>query len=226
MNNLLPRHTLVWPTPAGWTHIVREDPDDEAAGAFEQWFTRDWPLVVRRPEMEEYDDAEIALGLPLPPSHGKRRLKTRLPLSEIARHASPLALDQVARALPGEWQRAALALANDAIALRMRLQAFGSAAWQAITGLPYLHEGSDLDLLFHPRDADEIATMLGLLGHWERTHGRRADGEIVFPDGAAVSWREWRNAAGATFLLVKHLDYATLVRRGDLFARLPQRRAV
>jgi phosphoribosyl-dephospho-CoA transferase len=217
----LPRHTLVWPTSAGWTRIRCDDTADEACAAYAQWFTRDWPLVVRRPHADERCDAtELALGLPLPPAQGKRRLNIRLAASDVARHSTPLALAHVVHALPREWQRAVSSLLHDAGASRIRFQVFGSAAWQAITGLVYMHDASDLDLLFHPRQADEIDAMLALLDCWERTHALRADGEIVFPDGAAVSWREWRNAPQAAQVLVKHLDYATLLPRIDVLRRL------
>jgi phosphoribosyl-dephospho-CoA transferase len=40
----------------------------------------------------------------------------------------------------------------------------------------------------------------------------RLDGELVFPDGAAVAWREWHACRGGRTrrLLVKRLDGATL----------------
>jgi phosphoribosyl-dephospho-CoA transferase len=219
--NKISRHALVWPTSAGWTRIHCDETDDEACAAYARWFTRDWPLVVRRPNAHERCVAtDIALGLPLPPAQGKRRLSIRLAASDVARHSTPLALDHILHALPPEWQRAVSSLLQDASASRVRFQVFGSVAWQAITGLAYVHGGSDLDLLCHPRYAIEIDAMLAVLERWERTHALRADGEIVFPDGAAVSWREWRNAPQTSQVLVKHLDGAALIPRADLLRRL------
>lgn len=93
---------------------------------------------------------------------------------------------------------------------------FGAFCWQTLTGLAYVHETSDLDLLWEIDSAAQADVIVRLLDEWERRHRRRADGELRLPDGRALSWREY--AGGALRLLVKTEDDARLVARADLFA--------
>ena len=67
---------------------------------------------------------------------------------------------------------------------------------------------SDLDLLCHVRACGEPETCERIVGDWEARHAHRADLEIVFPSGRAVSWREWRDVrspASATKLVLETL---------------------
>ena len=77
----------------------------------------------------------------------------------------------------------------------MELRVFGSVAWEALTGLRYLTPASDIDLLWWPADAAQVAEVIALLRAWESGHGIRADGEVEFDDGTAVAWREWDHVA-------------------------------
>lgn len=90
--------------------------------------------------------------------------------------------------------------------LGVRTRAYGSAGWQWVSGLSYLHERSDLDLILSVDDAphaDRAARVLqGCVAN------TRIDGELMFPDGSAVAWREWlgwRTGRQAR-VLVKRLD--------------------
>ena len=67
--------------------------------------------------------------------------------------------------------------------------AYGSLAWQHITGEPCVTPDSDVDLLWVARDVAHIERTLELLVDWERESGLRADGELHLP-GGACAWRE------------------------------------
>ena len=73
----------------------------------------------------------------------------------------------------------------------IELRVFGSLAWQALSGLPYLTSQSDIDLLWHPKSRRQLQQGIELLACWEQTSGLRADGEVLFGGTSAVSWREW-----------------------------------
>jgi phosphoribosyl-dephospho-CoA transferase len=84
--------------------------------------------------------------------------------------------------------------------------AFGSLLWQYLTGLPYLSPRSDLDVLW-PVQADcEIGALAAGIAAAELGAPMRIDGEVVFPDGEAVNWRELHSALnqdGPTEVLAK-----------------------
>ncbi len=58
--------------------------------------------------------------------------------------------------------------------------------------------------------------MLAVITRWEHSYGLRADGEIVFPDGMAVAWREWSRPNDR--VLAKRIDTVKLVKREVLVA--------
>ena len=220
-STLRTRHRLVWAAPRARAGLMRQARDPDAQAALDMWLSHAWPFIVRRlhAPAEPADTSLIAIGLPLPPSRGKRRLSFILPRADIGRHAPPPALGEIARALPPAWQRPLASLDEAALRVGARFRVFGSAAWQALTGLDYLQADSDLDLVLRPIDSDEIAAATEILERWEAAEGRRADVEIVFPREDAVAWREWTNR-DASVLLVKNPERVALVRRAELVARL------
>ena len=216
-----PRHTLLWPAATERVRMRAEAREESGRAAVDLWFTRDWPFVVRRNDHGAIStSAEIAIGLPLPPSCGKTRLAFHVPGTSVARFAPPLALGVVARAIPHAWQRPLVALDETTRKAGISLSVFGSAAWQAITGLAYLHADSDLDVLFRPANVDEIDVAAALFERWEHSAHRRIDGEILFPGDVAVAWREWVYAERGACVLAKNVDDVALIERSILQARL------
>lgn len=206
----LRRHTLVWLPPQA-AHAVAPG----QAARVRAWFEQGHPAIVaRRPAATPADP--LHLGVPLPPAEGKQRLAVRAAAADIRRIAPPPALEQSIAGAPAAWRPALVALAHRAHALDLVPRVFGAFCWQTLTGLAYVHETSDLDLLWEIDSAAQVDAIVGMLDDWERRHRRRADGELRLPDGRAVSWREY--AGGAPRLLVKTEDDARLVARADLFA--------
>jgi phosphoribosyl-dephospho-CoA transferase len=99
---------------------------------------------------------------------------------------------------------------------------FGSLAWQALSGLPYLTPQSDIDLLWHPQSNAQLQQGIALLARWEQTSGLRADGEVLFGAGSAVSWREWATSKSGNGqrVLVKRASSAELVEARELLEML------
>ncbi len=215
-----PRHTLIWPVASERTRMRAEARDEQMREALDLWRVRDWPLVVRRNDDHAPACGGVAAGLPLPRSRGKSRLAFHLPGAGVARWAPPLALGAVARALPPARRRPLAALDAAARDVHVRLSVFGSVAWQVITGLDYLHDDSDVDLLFRPASVGEIDIVASLYERWECDVCRRIDGEILFPGGDAVAWREWVHAERGARVLAKNIDRVALVERSTLQARL------
>jgi phosphoribosyl-dephospho-CoA transferase len=212
------RHDLVWLTPHGWNAAAQhaQPPDRDA---IDLWRREDWPAVVRRNDVGAGADS-VSLGIALPPrpvDGSKRRIAIRVHRACVARHASPLALSEALAAAPGSW-RAQLA-ALDAGSAGCRLHAYGSLALQALTGRQYLTASSDIDLLFRPTTTGQLDAGLQLLSAQLAT--LPLDGEVVFPSGDAVAWKEWRVArANRARVLVKSIDAVRLADPASLLATL------
>lgn len=203
------RHTLVWLSAhAEWRADVAAQDARLAA-----WFAQGWPAVVARRAADD-PDPRVRLGVPLPPAEDKQRLGLRVPLAHIERQVPPPTLHGLLeRPLQGAasaWQLPLRAMAAIAPA-----RVFGAFAWQTLTGLAYVHERSDVDLLWQVDHADRADALVARLQAWEGTFARRVDGELCLPDGGAVNWREY--AGSARQVLVKRVDGAALESREALF---------
>jgi len=218
------RHDLAWLSGEGWNGLLATTPGGTPAhAAIARWAGADWPLIVRRCEAadgtgENAGDACLGLAAPPDPASGaKLRLPLRLSSQHIVRHRAPLQLDAVAHALPARWQASFGRLAEACAGLDLRV--FGSLALQALTGQPYLRDASDIDLLFRPCDAAELEKGLRLLASF--LDELPLDGEIVFPNGHAVAWKEWLAADDhSARVLVKSQASVMLCKRADLRAEL------
>ena len=201
------RHMLAYVAPDAWHGVIVGESDSVLLG----WADKGWPTIIRRPDCSDTGDA-IPLGLPLPPSMGKRRVAVHCERQAILRTAPPPRLQDAASAAPDEWQITIAAL----LILDPLARCFGSLAWASLTGLPYLSDTSDLDLILNVADAptaDHVARELAIIAD---TAPMAVDAELTTPSGSAVQWREWHS--GAQTLVVKSMDGATLVQRQALFA--------
>jgi len=165
----------------------------------------------------------IALGLPLPPDPCKRRLKLVVDRADVARVAEPLSLQAIVARAPARLRACLDTLDQRARARGVTLRAYGSFAWQALTTWNYVTARSDLDLLVVPADIPILDAAIALLTSEKGATMIPLDGEVVFPDGDAVSWREWRDADRNARVLVKSTDGVALTPREELRARLEER---
>jgi len=211
------RHMLIWLEDAGW-RAVQGAALKEHKPALKLWEGQDWPAVVRRMDIGTGED-EICLGLPLPPDEDtgeKVRVAMRVHVGYINRAAPAVDLRAALRC-SGPWRERLAALERDAAGLGLRV--YGSLAMQALTGLLYVSQTSDVDVLFHPSSRAQLDAGMALLSR----HASQLplDGEIVFPGGQAVSWKEWRMAmAHPAKVIVKELQSVRLADTASLLATL------
>jgi len=210
------RHDLIWLKPAAWDALCTAQAATLAA--LQRWRDADWPLIVRRREPDTPDDI-ICAGIAVPPDADgtKLRIPLLIPASHIAHHRAPLALHEVLPALPERWHAAFDAFAEDAAAYDMRV--YGSLALQALTGQPYLRDGSDIDIQFRPSSIQQLDEGSRLLA--SHLANLPLDGEIAFPNGRAVAWKEWHAARENTArVLVKATGSVHLATTDSLRAAL------
>jgi len=214
------RHNRVWLSSSVWQRACGAASPAHLS-ALQRWAENDWPLVVRRSESVLPADS-LGLGLALPPD-AQTGVKTRIPLTvalnEIARHEPPLAFSAVASAVPSAWQAAYIELVHEFDVAQLELRVYGSLALQAITGLPYLTATSDVDVLFSPRTHAQLQQGLQILQTYSQY--LPLDGEIVFPSGRAVAWKEWANAANSSHkVMAKSMTHLNLMNVDDLLSDL------
>ncbi|ACA21098.1 conserved hypothetical protein [Methylobacterium sp. 4-46] len=212
------RHDLLDVEPQAWAGVLAGRPDIEGVPHVAEWAQMRRPVILRRSHPGE--EGLVPVGLPLPPRDGKRRIGLALPPASV-RPRSWMALSEARGACPRPW--AATLTAVVALGERHDLvpRPFGSLLWQSLTGLPYLSETSDLDLLW-PVAGAVPRGLLGGIAAIEAQAPMRLDGEILLPDGGGVNWRELHAAAPGDAVLVKHRDRLAMRKAGSILAGDPE----
>jgi phosphoribosyl-dephospho-CoA transferase len=217
----LRRHQLVWLAPSAWQSALDwaeegEAPDKDKRAAIGHWAAHDLPLVVTRQACDwagAVPGMALALGLPLPHVWGRRRLRLDVREGELRAKGAFPAMADVAALLPPPVQARWATLTSVLAALDVEAVVYGSVGWQRLTGLDYLREGSDIDLLLPVTTTAQADAAVAAL-HASGIESPRLDGELVFPDGSAVAWREWAiwRAGLVEQVLIKRLDGPVLAR--------------
>jgi len=193
------RHQLVFAHRAAWDSLVQSRDDLAGDSLVRDWVRNGWPLIMRRRLPGEIDG--LSLGLPLPPSAGKRRIAVRLHHEDIVSTRPLPELTEVLRGAPVQWRPFLGELADIARTYGVRAGVFGSLGWQWLTGLNYLGPRSDVDIAWALPSQDRIDQLLEDLAELDSRSPVRLDGEFVREDGAGVNWRELR--AGAAEVALK-----------------------
>ncbi|MDO8320553.1 malonate decarboxylase holo-[acyl-carrier-protein] synthase [Rhodoferax sp.] len=198
--NALARNQLVWLHAQGWAQLQAQAWDAEAQTMLAHWQCHGLPLVVCRQRVE-VAPGQLCLGLPAPLQWSRRRLALTVAVAQVAAVGAFPTLQQVAQAKP--WEKAALALGRALGACGVTARVYGSHGWQWLTHMPYLHDASDIDVSVEVPDFATACQAAALLAAAEL--GPRLDGEIVFPGGQAVAWRELQRvlAGGTAQVLLK-----------------------
>ncbi len=184
----LRRHAFVRLPEGAWEQ-ARSDGGDIAT--LRGWLEADRPLIVRRPCLSD-DGREAFLGLALP---GKIRMGYRVPIEQVR------FVEQ-----PPLWEEAPAIFEGRTVRL------FGSHAWQALTGLAYVTENSDIDVLLE----------IHCLEEWEKFLEQRLtlpsspkiDLEIVLKGDASFNWMEY--VGPAADILIKSNRRVWLERKDRL----------
>jgi phosphoribosyl-dephospho-CoA transferase len=201
---LLHRQQLIRLSAEGWRRLLEAPGDDVARDCLALWAAHGLPLVVTRQPQAPGD--AIAVGLPAPARFRRRRIALSVAPQDVMFLDEFPPAEAVTRLLPrasgAPWRALVATLVLDGC----RARVYGGFGWQAITRLPYVHAESDLDLLLPvgaPAHADDVVRLLATAA-WD---GPRLDGELQFPDGAAIAWREWLDyrQGRASRVLVKRL---------------------
>lgn len=201
------RHDLLDVPPDAWAALLAARPDLDGVPHLAGWARAGRPVIVRRRNPGEAAGL-LPVGLPLPPADGKRRVGLLLDPG-IARGRPPVTLQAVRPAAPASWHPTVDALVALGRAQDIVPCVFGALLWQALTGLTYLTDTSDLDLLWPVGESVDRGLLTGL-ADIAAAAPMRLDGEIVLPDGAGLNWREVHEGEPAAAILAKGLERVDL----------------
>lgn len=162
-------------------------PGDTSWQAARDWIAAGRPLVAaRQPPGSE----RLHLGLSLPLTQQRKRLSIDVEADAVARIAGPLPVARCCSRLPAAEAAVLGRLAEQAADCGAGLGVFGSLTWEVVSGEGYRHADSDIDLICDVATVEQFDTMLAALQQAAGELPCRLDGELRFPDGNAVAWRE------------------------------------
>lgn len=223
-----PAHNrLVWLTDGGWQAVEARDWDDEARDLLTHWRAHRRSFVVGRQRPGVADDV-LCLGLPAPARWGRRRIALEAPLMAVAAVGDFPKLAEVAvggRAAKGGDDLSLATRLSGGVALAAALadlgakaRVYGSFGWQHMTGEACVRDGSDCDLRVEVPDLAIARSATRLLAAARLPC--RIDGELAFPGGEAVAWREFAQGLDGTVprVLVKSRQRLRLVDTAELAA--------
>jgi phosphoribosyl-dephospho-CoA transferase len=185
------RHDLAWLDPeidAG------EFASEQQAEYARSWVMKGFPLVVaRQTDVHLSEPNQIILGFTLPSAPSRIRVMLRANRSAIIRHSRPILLSETINFAPVNWR---IGL-NNLVALfekfKIVARVYGSLSSEIFSGMRYLDEASDLDLLLEISDETNLPMLLAELGDFPLSLPR-IDGEILSSSGWAAPWRELTTA--------------------------------
>jgi phosphoribosyl-dephospho-CoA transferase len=209
----LRRHRLVRLTPEGWASVLARPWDKPARDCLAHWAANRLPLVVTRQSPGARAGDLVALGLSAPACWERRRIALHLARSSLLCFEEFPELTEVLTLLPEPARDAVCDLQAGLRACGASARVYGSHGWQALSGLDHIRPGSDLDVWVQIEDAAQADMVAQRLGDFAMEQPR-LDGELMFPDGSAVAWREWSDwrAARTRAVMVKRLSGAMLWR--------------
>ena len=181
------RHDLVYLQPAAAFATPCTEVGEAYWQAARQWIALGRPLVAAR---QPAAGGQLRLGLCLPAAQQRKRLSLGVDRSAIAAIQPPLAIGRCLPRLPAGQAAVLARLAAQAAACSARLGVYGSLAWEVLSGERYRHADSDIDLICDIEHVGQFAAMLPALQQAAAALPCRLDGELRFPGGQAVAWRE------------------------------------
>jgi phosphoribosyl-dephospho-CoA transferase len=214
------RHDLVYLRPGAgfdWSGPAPISPAVRTAVA--AWIAAGRPLVAAR---QPASSPQLLLGLALPLAIQRQRVTLLVDPAAVAEIRPPLSLAACLVRQPAALREVLLTLERALHRAGSSLGAYGSLAWEALSGEAYRHAESDIDLICDIADRAQLETALELFADAAAALPCRLDGEIRLPGGTAIAWRElaaaWEDVRRS--VLVKDEQGVALKPLGELLALL------
>lgn len=214
------RHDLLILTPAGaqfmWERRTGLYPDP-CAWSGRAGLIKRLPAITRR-----YPAAgklvPVGVSLPVRIESARCRMASYVPLHEVREIITPWQAVKKCAEMPCPAGNFIDDLLDASACCDLDVGVFGSAALQAVTGLPYLHGGSDLDLVVRGRWPEKLRRFEVILRQTENRHGIRADVEFDIGNGYYIKLREL--LSGGETVLAKGRQTPELLRCCEIWEYL------
>lgn len=188
------RHDLAHVREGATVRFLCGTPDRAISARVAAWIAAGRPLVVARQPANVTDSL---LGFTLPAADAGRRVGCLIDRADLLRVHGPLTVANCLHRLPDKAAAPLATLASLLAAEGVNVGVYGSLSWEALSGERYRHPDSDVDLICDVASVAEADACLRLLAAAAEMPCR-LDGEVRFPDGCAVAWRELAAAWGKT----------------------------
>lgn len=152
-----------------------------------QWIDAGRSFVVARQPM---DRPGVLLGLTLPTAQGRQRVGLVVERGDIASIQAPLTISECLHRLAEDDAREMAHLERSMAKVGTLTGVYGSLAWEVIAEAEYRHADSDIDLICDVSSLSQLCVTLAALRRCAERLAGRLDGEIRFPNGDAVAWKE------------------------------------
>lgn len=187
------RHDLLYVTSAGRDRVCaileRECGGDgpRMAGMFASGRI---PAIVRRMSACDQPDIGVGIAFPFRANGTRRRFATAITETEVETRLSPFSIpangQDASIPVPEAFRR----ILDLAFVPPDSLGPFGACALQIVTGMPYLDERSDIDLLIHGQGLAALERANAALAALEETLNLKIDTEVILPSGFGVKLKE------------------------------------
>jgi malonate decarboxylase holo-[acyl-carrier-protein] synthase len=220
------RHDLLWLDPEGRKAALRNiafcvppDADRERAAAL----IGDPRIPAITASQQDVPPGFLRIGFSSPDRIGGTRFRVSAcaPLTSIVRRVDPFQAARLAlREGPLRLRPALSALTGAGKRSHLETGVFGSLALEAVTGLPYTRDGSDMDIYLRLREGggEGLASFYQELLACEVRFARRIDAELEYREGAAINLKEFFSP-GQT-LLAKTVRGPLILEKAELPALL------
>lgn len=208
------RHDLLRVDEQGWRRALCSRPDLAGVDLLSHWAQNGWPVMVRRYLASDAPE-HIPIAVALPRAGGNPSVALQIRAQDVMSGLAPLPLQRAARAAPVSWSATLQRLHTMGAGLGSVPAVYGSLLWQCLTGLTYLHERSDLDLIWRVSDATQAQQLAAAIDACAAQGPMPIDGEFIAAAGVAVNWREFHQCRSQ--VLVKTLHGVQMFERARLF---------
>jgi phosphoribosyl-dephospho-CoA transferase len=208
------RHDLLRIDPPGWRLALSLRSDLRCLDLLSDWADRGWPVMVRRYLPSDLPD-RIPVAVALPRSVGKGGVALQVRPRDVMTCLAPVLLDEAAPVAPVRWKPALQQLLTVGKRFGSVPAVYGSVLWQRLTGIAYLHEHSDLDLIWQVTHAAQAQQLAAAIDACAAQSPMAIDGEFIFAQGSAVNWREFHQPGRQ--VLAKTLHGVEMIERQRLF---------